>query len=415
MTAVPARWRSRLLVRLRPLLEAGTEPYTGRDRLGLIVANMTGGLGVVSALAFAVTYAVHDYATLKPLVWGNVALAAGCAVTALFHRFGRTAAALWLTFVFFTSLTYFASLLGREAGVTLNLIAAAAVAFAILGLRRIGIVTAITVTAAVIVVATSILYPAPAPGIAADPAFMRQIFITSIVSVMSIIYVVIYYAFLLTRQAQARTEELLRAIMPDAVAERLMRNPGATIAERYDDVVVLFSDIAGFVDLSNRLGPARIVALLDALFRAYDELAARHGVEKIKTIGDAYMAVAGVPEPHPDPARAVAALARDMIAATASIGAGHGLDIEIRVGMACGPVMAGVVGQSKYSYDVWGTPVNLAARLESAGIPGHVVMTGDLKVRLDGAHRFRRAGSIDLKGFGRVPVWCMDCATEEAA
>lgn len=238
---------------------------------------------------------------------------------------------------------------------------------------------------------------------------MQQIFISAILSVMGISFVVVYYAFYLARQAQARLRELMKAMMPDAIADRLMANEGETIAEAHGHVVVLFSDIVGFVEMSNRLGAVRVVSLLDDLFRSFDGLAAEHGVEKIKTIGDAYMAVAGVPSSIYRPEAAMVKFAQQMLRSASEVGDAHGVELALRVGMASGPVMAGVVGKSKYSYDVWGAAVNLAARLESIGTPGCVVTTGDIKVALQDEHEFERSGSVELKGFGNVAIWRMDC------
>lgn len=394
------------------LVTLGTDGWYGQDKLGLIVANVTGYLASLSSLGFAITYAMHDMQSLMPLIIGNLVAGSCAAITPVFHRFGRISAALWLTAVFFVSLTWFTSLLGRESGVTLNLIGTSAVAFAILGMERLKLVALISVGGATLIVASWILWPQPAPGIYDDPAFMQQTFASAIISIMTITFVVIYYAFFLTRQAQARLQELMKAMMPDAIAERLMINDGETIAEAHEHVVVLFSDIVGFVEMSNRLGAVRVVALLDDLFRQFDVLAAEHGVEKIKTIGDAYMAVAGVPSPVYQPEDAVARFAKMMLRVARDVGEGHGVELELRIGMASGPIMAGVVGKSKYSYDVWGAAVNLAARLESIGAPGCVVTTGDIKVILHNDHTFERAGSVELKGFGKVGIWRMDCAME---
>jgi len=392
------------------LVTLGTDGWYGQDKLGLVVANVTGYLASLSSLGFAATYAMHEMYSLMPLIIGNLVSAICAALTPAFHRFGRISAALWLTAVFFVSLTWFTSLLGRDSGVALNLIGTAAVAFAILGLERLKLVALISAGGAALIIASWILWPQPAPGIYDDEAFMQQTFASAIVSIMAITFVVIYYAFYLTRQAQARLQELMKAMMPDAIAERLMANDGETIAEAHEHVVVLFSDIVGFVEMSNRLGAVRVVALLDDMFRQFDALAAEHGVEKIKTIGDAYMAVAGVPSAIYQPEDAMARFAKRMLHVVEGVGERHGVDLEMRIGMASGPIMAGVVGKSKYSYDVWGAAVNLAARLENIGTPGCVVTTGDIKVVLHSDHKFERAGSVELKGFGKVAIWRMDCS-----
>ena len=199
-------------------------------------------------------------------------------------------------------------------------------------------------------------------------------------------------------------------MMPATIAERVMVNDGETIAGAHEHVVVLFSDIVGFVDMSNRLGAVCVVALLDDMFRQFDELATEHGVEKIKTIGDAYMAVAGAPSPVYRPEDAMARFAKMMLHVVHDVGERRGVDLEMRIGMASGPIMAGVVGKSKYSYDVWAAAVNLAARLETIGTSGCLVTTGGIKVVLQDDHSFERAGSVELKGFGKVAIWRMDCA-----
>lgn len=395
------------LERLRRLAEAGVWRFPSDERPGLVVANLTGYLASLSSLAFAATYAMHDATSLRPLVLGNVLSATCTAATPLFHRFGRTAAAVWLTTVFFVSLIYFTSLLGRDSGVILNLIGTSAVAFAVLGLRRVRMVFAITMVAAAIIIFCWFRYPEPAAGIVRDDAFTRQLFVTSIVSIMGIVFVVIHYAFYLTERAQTRTDELLRAIMPGEIVERLKENPGTTIAQRHDQVAVLFADVVGFTELSNRLGPERIVVLLDELFRAYDELAIRHGVEKIKTIGDAYMAVCGVPVSHAAPAEAVAAMSIGMHRATNEIAIRSGLAMRLRIGVAIGPVTAGVVGRSKYFYDVWGPAVNLAARLQTAATPGKTLASDDLRTSLVNRFTFSDRESIELKGFGMIAAWAL--------
>jgi adenylate cyclase len=181
---------------------------------------------------------------------------------------------------------------------------------------------------------------------------------------------------------------------------------------------VIFTDISGFVALSMKLGPERVVELLNDIVRRFDERAQAYGVEKIKTIGDAYMAVAGVPQPHPRPACAAAALATDMLAIVADARARNDIDLAIRVGIATGPVTAGVIGTHKFSYDVWGDTVNLAARLESASRPGRILVcekTCDALRRdheASGECRFEPAGRLEIKGQGQKPAWFIQLADD---
>lgn len=397
-------WR-RLKQRVRYLAEIGTSGYRSEDVAGLIVANVTGYLASVSSLSFALSFALHDFASLKPLVIGNVVSAICTLATPCFHRFSRIAAAIWLSTVFWVSLYYFTSLLGRESGVVLNLIGASAVAFAVLGLRRYKLVLGITVLSAAVVIYCWARFPTAAPGIYDEPLFLQQIHATSIISIMTIIFVVIYYAFYLAALAQQQTDGILRAIMPDNVVDRLKAQPGVTIAEKFESVPVLFADIVGFTELANQLGPERVVDLLDELFGGFDEQAERLGVEKIKTIGDAYLAVCGVPTTHPEQEKSIVAMASAMHRVAESSGHAHRIPLRLRIGIAKGPLTAGVVGKSKYFYDIWGPVVNLAARLQTAANPGETLVSEPLCEALAEQHGLLDRGSVDLKGFGNVRVW----------
>jgi class 3 adenylate cyclase len=162
-----------------------------------------------------------------------------------------------------------------------------------------------------------------------------------------------------TREAfseRLRSENLLRNMLPEAIAERLKREPGA-IADSFDAVSVLFADIAGFTPMSERMAPGEVVGVLNQVFSAFDEMAKRHGLEKIKTIGDAYMVVAGLPVPRADHEAAIAAMALEMREAVTRFGDGR---LMLRLGIHSGPVVAGVIGTAKYSYDLWGDTVNTA-------------------------------------------------------
>lgn len=395
----------RLKRRIEYVAQVGTTGYRGDDLTGLIVANLTGYLASISSLSFAISFAIHDFASLRPLVIGNVVSALCTAATPCFHRISRSAAAIWLAAVFLVSLYYFTSLLGRESGVILNLIGASAVAFAVLGLRHYKLVILITAISGIMVVYCWARFPQAAEGIYDASFFMQQIFATSIVSIMTIVFVVIYYAFFLAAKAQAQTDALLRSIMPDSIVDRLKDQPGETIAEKFDNVPVLFADIVRFTELSNQIGPERIVELLDELFRGFDERAVCLGVEKIKTIGDAYLAACGVPTAHPTPTASILEMSNSMHKVTAEMAAKYNLTLSLRIGIAAGPLTAGVVGKSKYFYDIWGPVVNLASRLQTAASPGQTFVSEQVKCSLAGEYRFIDRGNLDLKGFGTVTVW----------
>ena len=205
-----------------------------------------------------------------------------------------------------------------------------------------------------------------------------------------------------------RVEKLLLNIMPEIIADRLKADPGSTIAEQHDHATVLFADLTGFTPLASQLGPQNTVQLLDELFSAFDVEAERIGVEKVKTIGDAYMAVAGAPIGRNDHAEAIAELALAVQAAAAKVSAATGHSLHTRIGIATGPVMAGVIGRAKFAYDVWGETVNRAARLEAYSVPGTILIDEPTAEKLQGHFDTQANGEIDLKGLGPTRTWRLE-------
>ncbi|MCV0402557.1 MAG: hypothetical protein K5924_02475 [Chloroflexi bacterium] len=205
-------------------------------------------------------------------------------------------------------------------------------------------------------------------------------------------------------QAHAENERLLLNILPASIAERL-RHGEMLIADRVDEMTVLFADIVAFSQLSMKLGPAELVQMLNGIFSTFDDLTEEHGLEKIKTIGDAYMVVGGLaPNPENHCGR-VAEVGLEMIAATERYRAETGTDLHIRVGMHVGPAVAGVVGLKKFIYDVWGETVNTASRMESHGTPDRIQVTESTYERLRGRYRFEPRGSIEVRGRGPMNTY----------
>ncbi len=201
------------------------------------------------------------------------------------------------------------------------------------------------------------------------------------------------------QQELEKSERLLRAILPVSIADRLKEGV-STIAEAFSEVSVLFADLAGFTVFSRDADPRTIVELLDEVFSAFDHLAVELGVEKIKTIGDAYMAVAGVPEFRPDHADAIARMAIGMEEAFAKLARERDIPLGLRIGIHSGPVVAGVIGHQKFSYDLWGDTVNVASRLESHGVPGRIHISSSTRGLLGDHFQFEDRGEIELKGKG---------------
>jgi class 3 adenylate cyclase len=201
-----------------------------------------------------------------------------------------------------------------------------------------------------------------------------------------------------------RSESLLLNILPAPIADRLKRSPDV-IAETFPEATVLFADIAGFTALAARFRPDEVVAFLNRYFSSFDELAEKYRVEKIKTIGDAYMAAAGIPATREDHAAALVNMAQEMIQVTRSISAECGLDLAIRIGINSGEVTAGVIGKKKFIYDLWGDTVNIASRMESHGLPGRVQVSERTYRLLKDDFRFEHRGKVEIKGMGEQDVY----------
>ena len=201
------------------------------------------------------------------------------------------------------------------------------------------------------------------------------------------------------RVERERAEELILNVLPEEIAQKLKFRPG-TMAERFAAVSVLFADIVGFTPLAERLDPDELLSLLDEVFSDFDDLVVNRDLEKIKTIGDAYMVAAGVPRPREDHATAIADLAIAMQAAVARIGRQRDQDLSIRIGIHSGPAVAGVIGLKKFAYDLWGDTVNTAARLESHGAAGRIQISEATRELLGDGYRVEARGPIDLRGKG---------------
>lgn len=213
-----------------------------------------------------------------------------------------------------------------------------------------------------------------------------------------------FFARMQLSEEQRRSERLLLNILPAPIAARLKQGE-EPISDSFDDISVLFADIAGFTRMAGGMQAAGLVGLLNGLFSDFDTLVEQHGLEKIKTIGDAYMVVGGAPEPMPGHAARMADLALGMIEATHAFNLRTGRNLEIRIGMHSGPAIAGVIGLNKFSYDLWGDSVNTASRMESHGIAGRIQVSESMYRRLSDAYLFEERGEIEIKSKGMLRTW----------
>ena len=232
-------------------------------------------------------------------------------------------------------------------------------------------------------------------------------------SVYNLVFLTIAFAYYnrailnSTQQAldkeSARSEALLLNILPKSIAEKLKNSTGL-IADRVPEVSIVFADLVGFTEMSRKMDAGQLVRMLNEIFLGFDRAAKRLGLEKIKTIGDAYMVVAGVPEPHADHAQAAAEMAMAMQMHIEALSSRHP-GLHLRIGIHTGAVVAGVIGENKFSYDLWGDNVNIASRMESHGLPGHIHVSEAFVRAAAGRWRFKPRGSIEVKGQGPMQTY----------
>lgn len=208
-----------------------------------------------------------------------------------------------------------------------------------------------------------------------------------------------------------KADRLLLNILPAEIARKLKTNQG-TVADEFEDVTVLFADIVDYTSYSDRRKPSDLVTKLDEIFHIFDELAVRHGLEKIKTIGDAYMVVGGLPNPMGGHDEAIARFALEMQAAIQKVARDEGTPFKLRIGIHSGSVVAGVIGRSRIAYDLWGDTVNVASRLEASSGTGRIHVSDTFRSRLADRFRFEKRDPIEIKGKGRMDTYYLLGAAE---
>jgi guanylate cyclase len=258
---------------------------------------------------------------------------------------------------------------------------------------------------AVLLLGVTPLASALRPRSAALPAELALAFLAMNIGAVSLVAFVLLAVFARQREdAQEKADALLLNILPAEIAE-LLKADSRQIAEQFDEASVLFADVVGFTPLSATLPAAEIVGLLDRLFSDFDGLVDRYELEKIKTIGDAYMVASGVPRRRPDHARVLALLALEMRDLASTHARGDGGRVELRLGINSGPVVAGVIGRRKFIYDLWGDAVNTASRMESHGAPGQIQVAEATYEQLRNEFEFEPRGLVEVKGKGFLQTW----------
>jgi class 3 adenylate cyclase len=381
------------------------ESVTRRARL----LTITAWLAVMVVVSFVLVGAVTGTWS-----WQVTSINVGAAIIFAFvpwlQRFGELVAPL--TFIGATYVSIFAATwdVGTGSGAEFFLLVAACLVVLLLGIEHIVLAAGLAAVAAGLIIALEFLVPRDT-GL--QPAWAQSMgFVVTTVSACVMVVVTMWFAVRDTARAEAvmeaeydRSEALLANMLPASIAERLKEPERNVIADKYDDASVLFADIVGFTERASSTAPADLVRFLNRLYSAFDALVDKHGLEKIKVSGDSYMVVSGVPRPRPDHVQALADLAIEMADVAAGLKDPHGLSVPLRVGMACGPVVAGVVGSRRFFYDVWGDAVNVASRMESTDSVGQIQVPEDMYERLKEEFVLLERGRIEVKGKGIMRTW----------
>ncbi len=340
----------------------------------------------------------------------NLASAVAFLLIPRLYRFGDLLPAVVFYVVAYLVITASTICIGSGIGLHFYFVVAAAIALLVLGIEHIVLASAMAVLGAAAVIALELLVPHDT-GSQPEWAF-RLGFVINTAAAWVLVMATVWYALRETARAEAameteyrRSESLLANILPASIAERLKNPVHDVIADKYDDASVLFADIAGYTRRASDTAPTDLVRFLDALYTDLDALVDRHGLEKVKSSGDSYMVVSGVPDERTDHLEALACLALDMAAAVANLTDAQGREVPLRIGLASGPVVAGVVGARKFFYDVWGDAVNIASRMESTDVEGRIQVPNDVYQRLRGQFTFEERGEIDVKGKGVMHTW----------
>jgi adenylate cyclase len=301
-------------------------------------------------------------------------------------------------------------MVGTDSGSQFFFLAAASIAVLILGVEHIVLAATVAGVGAGLTIAFEFLAPADT---GAQPAWvLRASFVSVIVSASFLVVATIWYALREINRAEEameaeyeRSESLLTNILPTSIAERLKNPSVGIIADSYDDASILFADIGDFTKRASQAVPGELVEFLNKLYTDLDRLVDQRGLEKVKTSGDSYMVVSGVPDPRPDHLGTLARLALDIADTVAGLRDPLGQPVSLRIGLAAGPVVAGVVGARRFFYDVWGDAVNLASRMESTDREDRIQVPQDVYERLASDFVFEERGDVEVKGKGIVHTW----------
>lgn len=409
-TATKSRSRTGRLYRRWALF--GTEKYSPRTRRRLAVINVVSLIASAMSVGYFSLYILYDFDSL----WAPTMVVVIQSVLYLFspimHRISDTAGAYYFCGVWLAAILIICLLTGAENGAQYYFLPGAAGILLFFGPSRQVLASLLSVVPLALFVIIEVIALEPASFVHLDPFVLAFNYYAAVLGSYFLIFIMLLYAFTQTRRAEdalerehERSERLLGNLLPDSIAVRLKDAPETIIADDLGQVTILFADIVDFTPRSLRMSPPDLVAFLNRIFTEFDKLAEKYGLEKIKTIGDAYMVAAGMPDPRPDHAEALAQMALDIIDVTQRLSREMGEDVAVRIGLHTGQAVAGVIGTRKFFYDVWGDTVNTAARMESHGEPGRIQVTREAYEALKEQYVFEARGEIEIKGKGKIDTW----------
>ncbi len=385
------------------IISFGTERFPEGVARRLRVVNMICWISAASLMAIS----IRRFAEGNPN-WGLEA-ATGMLVFGaipLLHRFGSSAALLTLIVLAFIDTWRVTADGGTAGGYWLAYVVGGALAVLLIGPDRPLLAALLACLGGVGAIAIHLAVPA-ATGVQ-SPEDQFYSLLINIGRTQVLLFAVAFFGARQLARAEMvaaferdRSDALLSNMLPAAIADRLKKQPEKKVADRYDAASVLFADMAGFTKLTETMTPDALVVFLDGVFSKFDRLVEAHDLEKIKTSGDGYMVVSGVPEARPDHAEAMTRLALAMMDEAEHFE--HG--VKIRIGIASGPVVAGVVGSKRFFYDIWGDAVNLAARMEQTGETGRVHVTAETARLLQGSFNLEARGLVSVKGKGEIETF----------
>jgi class 3 adenylate cyclase len=393
-------------------VEVGTHDFDMHTRRRLVVINVLMTIIPLLAVPYIITLAFLDIQGFAIPILFLLFASPLFLLTPFMWRISVWLGALYNLFYWIFFETVLSYLLGRESGIHFLFLAGATMAILIFGVR-VNKMSIISMAAGLIgFMYANQAFVAHSNLVTASTEHVGYLLYLSVFIFFSVNFALIFSAFLQVHRAEALlakeyeySEGLLTAMMPKAIADQLKLDKHKTIADAYESVTILFADLVGFTAKSSHRSPEEVIAFLNELFTKFDQLATEHGVEKIKTLGDSYMAAAGMPHLQPDHAQRMAHFAIDMIEAARVFSENMEEDFNLRVGFHTGPAVAGVIGTEKPFYDVWGDTVNTASRLESQGKTDCIQVTKVTKESLEDRFTFRKRGDVRMKGKGIQEVW----------